>query len=67
MSQRSLILAALRRGDSLTALECLARFGCHSPSSAIRMLRRDGWKIPPPTFYNEHGHRFGVWKMEEAR
>ena len=66
MSQKSDILAALQHGDRLTALDCWARFRCKDPSRVINLLRRDGHKIPMPKFYNENGHRFAVWQIEEA-
>ena len=66
MSQRSDILAALQHGDRLTALDCWHRFKCKNPTRVICDLRRDGHKIPMPKFYNENGHHFAVWQMEES-
>jgi len=63
MTQRDAILAALKRGEKLTKLDCLHRFGCTAPSSAINALRKAGHQIPHPTMCHENGHRFAVWEM----
>ena len=45
MSQKSDILAALKRGETLTAMDALTRFGCFRLAARICELREDGWSI----------------------
>ena len=45
MSQKSDILAALKRGETLTAMDALTRFGCFRLAARICELRQDGWNI----------------------
>ena len=66
MSQRNDILAALKHGDRLSALDCWTRFRCKDASGVIQRLRKAGHNIPYPSFYNENGHRFAVWQMSKT-
>ena len=45
MSQKADILAALKRGETLTAMDALARFGCFRLAARICELRQGGWNI----------------------
>ena len=45
MSQKADILAALKRGETLTAIDALTRFGCFRLAARICELRQDGWNI----------------------
>ena len=45
MSQKADILAALIRGETLTAMDALTRFGCLRLAARICELREDGWSI----------------------
>jgi len=45
MSQKSDILAALKKGDKLTRLAILNRFGCIEGGARITELRQDGYSI----------------------
>ncbi len=53
MSQKSDILAALQRGDKLSRLDCLNRFGCIEAGARITELRQDGYPIETETIYWE--------------
>ena len=45
MSQKADILAALKRGEQLTAMDALTRFGCFRLAARICELRQEGWGI----------------------
>ena len=45
MSQKADILAALKRGETLTAMDALTRFGCFRLAARICELRQEGWGI----------------------
>jgi hypothetical protein len=45
ITQANRILAALKRGDKLTPLDALRRFGCFRLSGRICDLKADGHKI----------------------
>ena len=45
MSQKSDILAALKRGEMLTARDADRRFDCMRLAARIYDLRQDGWGI----------------------
>ena len=49
MSQKDNILAALKRGESLTRLDILNRFGCIEGGARITELRQEGWPIVTET------------------
>jgi len=51
MGQKSDILAALKRGESLTRLDILDRFGCIEGPARITELRQDGWPIETETLH----------------
>ena len=51
MSQKADILAALKRGESLTRLDILDRFGCIEGAARITELRQDGWPIETETLH----------------
>ncbi len=44
-SQNAMILAALKRGERVTPLEALAKYGCFRLAARIYELRRDGHSI----------------------
>jgi hypothetical protein len=44
-SQKQLILEALMRGETITPLDALRRFGCMRISARIWDLRHEGYKI----------------------
>ncbi len=44
-TQNENLLAYLKRGKGITALEALSRFGCFRAASRINELREQGYKI----------------------
>lgn len=45
LSQRVNILSALKRGDTITPMDALQKFGCFRLAARIKDLRDDGWDI----------------------
>ena len=45
MSQKIQILRALKRGEKLTPMEALKRFGCFRLSGRILEIRREGYPV----------------------
>jgi hypothetical protein len=45
MSQDEMVLRALRRGEKLTPIDALKRFGCFRLGARVHTLRQDGHKI----------------------
>ena len=49
MSQKSDILAALKRGEALTRRQISQRFDCDKAPARIAELRQEGWPIVTET------------------
>ena len=56
-TQAGRILAHLRAGNRLTALEALERFGCFRLAARVHELRREGWQIEERTVETRGGKR----------
>ena len=56
-TQAGRILAHLRAGHRLTALEALERFGCFRLAARVHELRREGWAIEERTVETRGGKR----------
>lgn len=65
-AQAGRILAHLRAGNRLTALEALERFGCFRLAARIHELRRDGWNVQERTVETRSGKRVAEYSLEEA-
>lgn len=65
-TQAGRILAHLRAGNRLTALEALEKFGCFRLAARIHELRREGWQIEERTVETRGGKRVAEYCMEEA-
>jgi len=65
MSQKSDILTALQRGDKLSRIDCLNRFGCIEAGARITELRQEGHPIDT-WMVEENGKRFAMWSIEKA-
>jgi len=63
MSQSSEILAALQRGETLTRMDCLTRFGCAKAPARIAELRQAGWPIDTE-MVEADGKRFAQWRID---
>ena len=63
-TQAGRILAHLRAGNRLTALEALDAFGCFRLAARIHELRRDGWQIEERTVETRGGKRVAEYRME---
>ena len=57
MSQKADILAALKRGETLTRLDCLKQFRCFEAGARITELRKEGWNIKSVTVARD-----GKWR-----
>lgn len=61
-TQTEMILAALRRGERLTPLDALRRFGCFRLAARIDDLRRAGHEIVTETRETD-GKRYAVYHL----
>ena len=66
-TQAGRILAYLREGNRLTALEALERFQCFRLAARIHELRREGWRIEERTVETPSGKRIAEYSMEGER
>lgn len=57
MSQNEALLSALKRGERITTLEAVVRFGICRLSERIRELEREGWVIDHEPV-RQNGKRF---------
>lgn len=57
MTQNSILLAALQRGESITTLEAMQRFGCCRLSERVRELEQQGYAIDHAPVH-ENGKRY---------
>jgi hypothetical protein len=63
-TQAGRILAYLRAGNRLTALDALESFGCFRLAARIHELRREGWAIEERTVETRGGKRVAEYSME---
>ena len=66
-TQAGRILAHLRAGNRLTALEALDAFGCFRLAARIHELRREGWKVQERTVETASGKRVAEYFVEGQR
>ena len=64
-TQNDMILAALRRGEHLSPLDALRRFGCLRLAARVDDLKRAGHRIQTAMVVNG-GKRFATYYIEEA-
>ena len=62
-TQAGRILAHLRAGNRLTALEALDAFGCFRLAARIHELRREGWQIEERTVETRGGKRVAEYSL----
>jgi hypothetical protein len=62
-TQAGRILAHLRAGNRLTALDALESFGCFRLAARIHELRREGWQIEERTVETRGGKRVAEYSM----
>ena len=62
-TQAGRILAHLRAGNRLTALEALEQFGCFRLAARIHELRREGWQIEERTVETRGGKRVAEYSL----
>ena len=53
-SQYDMILKHLKRGDSITPLDALDKYGCFRLAAVICELRKDGYNIESKTVHNSN-------------
>ncbi len=61
-SQNTQILAALKKGESITPLDALKRFDCLRLGARIKNIRDMGYQIT--TTINQTGKRYAVYSMD---
>jgi hypothetical protein len=64
MSQNSILLAALQRGESITTLEAMSRFGVCRLSQRIIELEAKGYAIDHAPVH-ENGKRYVRYSLRE--
>lgn len=64
-TQAARILAHLRAGHRLTALEALERFQCFRLAARVHELRREGWQVQERTVETRSGKRVAEYSLEE--
>jgi hypothetical protein len=64
MSKKDAILLALQRGEHLTPLEALKRFGCMTLSQRVSEWRREGKPIKD-RFVEGHNYKEYWWDPQE--
>ena len=65
-SQTDQIREALMRGEELTPIEALRRFGCLRLAARVSDLRRDGLQIESATV-EANGKRFALYRLESPQ
>jgi len=63
-TQAGRILAYLREGHRITALEALELFQCFRLAARVHELRREGWNIIERTVETASGKRIAQYSME---
>ena len=67
MSQKSEILALLKRGETITPLEARLWLGCDRLASRIGELREDGYEIDNPLIRVGKGKYVSQYKLRGNR
>jgi hypothetical protein len=62
-TQAGRILAYLRAGNRITALEALERFQCFRLAARIHELRQDNWQITERTVETATGKRIAEYSL----
>jgi hypothetical protein len=62
-TQAGRILAYLRAGNRITALDALESFGCFRLAARIHELRREGWAIEERTVETRGGKRVAEYSL----
>lgn len=62
-TQAGRILAYLRAGNRITALDALERFGCFRLAARIHELRREGWNVQERTVETRGGKRVAEYSL----
>jgi hypothetical protein len=62
-TQAGRILAHLRAGNRITAIEALERFQCFRLAARIHELRREGWAIEERTVETRSGKRVAEYSI----
>jgi hypothetical protein len=62
-TQAGRILAHLRGGNRITALEALELFGCFRLAARIHELRQDNWQINERTVETASGKRIAEYSL----
>ena len=65
-TQEQRILEALRRGDRLTAMDMLVRFGSMQAATRIFYLKREGWPIQKKMITTPNGKRVAQYWLERG-
>ena len=63
MSQKAEILATLKEGERLTALDALERFGCFRLAARIHELKQEGWNIVPEDVTLPNGKVVAAYRL----
>ena len=63
-AQRDMILSALKRGDRLTPMDALRRFGCMRLGARVWELRRAGHDIQRNMVETGSGKQVAEYRME---
>jgi hypothetical protein len=64
-SQCDAIIAALREGGSLTAINALLKFGCFNMKGRIHDLRALGWDIKTEMITTSTGKRVALYTLRD--
>jgi len=63
MSQHKLILAHLKRGNSITKVDCIKYFHIINLGDCILVLRRKGHNIATTMVRNRKGRKFAIYSL----
>lgn len=65
-TQEQRILEALQRGERLTALDMLTRFGSMQAATRIFYLKKDGWPIQSKRIKTNTGKFIAIYWLEKG-
>ena len=64
-SQFKMILEALKRGEKITPLDALGRFGCFSLPARIFEMKRAGYRIKTEMIEIKSGKKIARYQLEK--
>ena len=65
MNQKEQILYYMKRGNSITPIDALNKYGCFRLSAVIYDLKKEGYNIQTTMVNNPNGKKFAKYTLQD--